>query len=97
MNKRNMLQYTIDESFPSQLSLEESIEADEEDIKIFESIPSYGDDEVPTKEEILMVEKVLKYASRCNYIGFTDEDAKLVMQCSTNILKWGLGYTNFMR
>jgi len=60
----------------------------------FDSISEYTKGNAPTAKDIRTVEKVLKYAAQCKYAGFTDTDASLVMSCTTNILRWSLGYTD---
>jgi len=60
--------------------------------RFYNSIPDYTEDTKPTKEEIEIVEKVLKYASKCKYISFTEDDFHTVLESSTHILKWNFGY-----
>jgi len=75
-------------------SFEEIEESGVLEDKFFNSISTYQMMSHPTKEEIEITEKVLKYASQCEYINFTKEDAKKVFSVSTNILKWNFGYLN---
>jgi hypothetical protein len=95
MNKRNMLQNA--DEFDEFVHLSQKEIADDElwsEMMHFDGIQEYHDGEVPSAEEIATVEKVLKYASHCNYMGFTCADARLVMGCTTNVLKWSLDREN---
>jgi hypothetical protein len=88
---RNMLTAVKCESFNMR---SESEIADEMkgDKKFFDSIPEYGEEDQPSEEDIRTVEKVLKYAAGCNYMGFSEKDAILVNKYSTNVLRWSLNY-----
>lgn len=44
--------------------------------------------ESPTKEEIEICEKVLKWCAEANFIQFNDEDCQVVLSKTTNILRW---------
>lgn len=87
--KRNALKTTT-ESFCVE-SESEHMERRRISEEYYNSIPTYNG-EKPSLDEILVVEKVLKYASECKWVVFTKEDLEIVMGCSTNVLKWGLGY-----
>ena len=88
---RNMLAAVDVESFNVR---SESEIADEMsgDKKFFDSIPEYGEGYQPTEKDIETVEKVLKYASGCNYMGFSEKDAILVTKYCTNVIRWALHY-----
>lgn len=90
---RNMLEEVNHESFNVR---SESEIADEMrgDKKFFDSIPEYPEGKSPSKEDIETVEKVLKYAAGCNYMGFSEQDAILVSRYLTNVLRWSLGYSD---
>lgn len=90
MNKRNTLRDTLNPF--TEPSESDKTEKELSEYKHFLSIESYPGNEKPSLDEIKTVEKVLKYASSCNWMGFTKEDALLVFGVSTNILKWGLNY-----
>lgn len=94
MRKRNMLKSADDFETFVQLSEREILDDMRAEMMYFDGIPEYGEGEVPSAEDIATVEKVLKYASQCNYMGFTGSDARLVMGCSTNVLKWSLNHGN---
>lgn len=91
MKSRNMLAAVDGESFnvKSESEIAEEMRGDK---KFFDSIPEYGEDDHPTEEDIKTVEKVLKYAAGCNYMGFSEQDAILVSRYSTNVLRWSLRY-----
>jgi len=90
MRKRNMLKDADDSHTFMRLSEREIADGMRSEMMYFDGIHEYGDGESPSFEELRTVEKVLKYASQCNYIGFTGADARLVMSCTTNVLGWAL-------
>lgn len=92
MNERNVLKEADSNviNFCCHLSESEIAEDMRMRAKFFDGIPEYRDGEVPSEDDIKTAEKVLKYATKCKYIGFTEDDAHLVMGCSTNILRWSL-------
>ena len=95
MDKRNMLKDADDNTTFMRLSKKEIAGEDvRSEMMYFDIIPEYGDGERPSFEELRTVEKVLKYASRCEYMGFTGADARLVMSCTTSVLKWSLNHKN---
>lgn len=87
---RNMLKENDFESFNVK-SESEIAEEMRGSVKFFDSIPEYGESDHPTEEDIRTVEKVLKYAAGCNHMGFSQDDAILVTNYSTNVLRWSLG------
>jgi len=83
MNKGNML--CIADEFDECVRLSQK-----DTLYNFDMIWEYPDGEAPSAEEIAIVERVLKYASHCKYVGFTDADARLVMSLSTSVLNLAL-------
>lgn len=95
MDKRNMLRSADEFEEFVYLSQKEIAGNDvRSEMMYFDGIPEYHDGEAPSAEELATVEKVLKYASHCDYMGFTGADARLVMSCTTNVLKWSLNHKN---
>lgn len=92
MRKRNMLQSADGIEEFIHLSEKEIAGSGRNEYEYFEGIPEYGNDDAPSAEDIAVVEKVLKYASQCEYMGFTGADARLVMSCSTHVLRWALNH-----
>lgn len=92
MNKRNMLKDADDRETSTRLSEREIRDDLKSEMMYFDGIWEYPDGEAPSREDIATVERVLKYASQCKYVGFTGADARLVMSCSTNVIKWALGH-----
>lgn len=90
-NPRNMLAAVKCESF-NVISESEIADEMKGDKKFFDSIPEYREGDQPSEEDIRTVEKVLKYAAGCNYMGFSEQDAILVNKYSTNVLRWSLNY-----
>lgn len=88
---RNMLREEDHRSFNvrSESEIADEMKGDK---RFFDSIPEYPKGESPSKEDIRTVEKVLKYAAGCNYMGFSEQDAILVNKYSTNVLRWSLNY-----
>jgi len=58
------------------------------DHRALDAIPDYVGDNCPSDDDIMATERVLKYISSCDGIGFTHDDALLVMRYTTNILRW---------
>ena len=87
-NLRNMLCDGVDVF--GGISELDRVEDERAAMKFFDAIPHYGDGDRPSENDVVVAEKVLKYAAQCNYIGFTKDDALLTMRYSTNVLRWSL-------
>ena len=91
MDIRNMLREVECESFNvrnERAILDEIAEEMRADSDALDAIPDYVGDSSPSADDIMAAERVLKYISQREGVGFTRDDALLVMRYTTNVLRW---------